>query len=82
MTGFIMLIPTTQKKPCLSVLSAANPAIPEQAAQFHHRGIAQLPTELLLHITRHLSLKDACNLALTSRRMHAVLDEYGWLSYR
>ncbi|USE37743.1 F-box protein [Endozoicomonas sp. SCSIO W0465] len=72
-----MLIPTTQKKPCLSVLSTANPAIPEQAAQFHHRGIAQLPTELLLHITRHLSLKDACNLALTSRRMHAVLDEYG-----
>lgn len=73
-----MLMPTTtQEKPCAPVISETNPATQKQSAHFHSWSIAMLPTELLLQITGYLSLNDACNLALVSRRMYSVLDEYG-----
>ncbi|WP_422444437.1 MULTISPECIES: F-box-like domain-containing protein [unclassified Endozoicomonas] len=73
----ILPLPPAQEKPDEPCLSETNPVIPEQSAHFHRWSITSLPVELLLKITGYLPLKDACNLALVSRRMHTVLNEYG-----
>lgn len=72
-----MLMPNTQEKRCVSVLSETHEVTSEQSAHFHSWSIAGLPAELLLQITSHLSFMDACNLALVSRRVYSVLEEYG-----
>ncbi|MGO0309515.1 F-box/WD repeat-containing protein [Endozoicomonas acroporae] len=77
MREFILPLPPAQEKPDEPCLSETNPVIPEQSAHFHRWSITSLPVELLLKITGYLPLKDACNLALVSRRMHTVLNEYG-----
>lgn len=72
-----MQSPITQEKPNKPFLSETSLAIPEQSAHFHSWRITRLPVELLLKITGYLSLKDACNLALVSRKMRTVLSDYG-----
>ena len=72
-----MLMPTTQRESCISLLNEAHSANDEKTVCFHGWNITELPRDVLWMITDYLSLDDVRNLGRSSRKMNDALMECG-----